>query len=209
MARKCRRVHGGTRIVNVLIIPEDFRKDQHVLKPIVKAMMAACGKPRANVRMCLDPLLGGIDQALDWQRISEILDLNRGMVDLFLLCVDRDGKAGRRVALDNIENLARSVLRAPKTLMAVDAWQEIEVWCLAGLNLLPGWKWTTIRQEPHPKETYFLPLAEQRRLLDEPGEGRKTLTIEAVRNYEKIRQRCPEDVTDLEDRIRRWLGERT
>ena len=26
--------------MNVLVIPEDFRKDQYILKPIVQAMMA-------------------------------------------------------------------------------------------------------------------------------------------------------------------------
>ena len=49
--------------MNVLIIPEDFRKDQYILKPIIVRMLAEVGKPRANVKMCLEPLLGGIDQA--------------------------------------------------------------------------------------------------------------------------------------------------
>ena len=35
--------------MNVLIIPEDFRKDQHVLKPILSKMLAAAGKPKANI----------------------------------------------------------------------------------------------------------------------------------------------------------------
>jgi hypothetical protein len=61
--------------MNVLIIPEDFRKDQYILGPIVKKMFEEIGKPRAKVQMCLDPLLGGISQALRWERILEIIDM--------------------------------------------------------------------------------------------------------------------------------------
>ena len=77
--------------MRVLAIPEDFRKDQYILQPILSALLEAAGKPKARVRVCTDPLLGGISQALRWERIVEILDRYRGMVDLFVLCVDRDG----------------------------------------------------------------------------------------------------------------------
>ena len=42
-------------------------------------------------------------------------------------------------------------------------------------------------------------------LLDEPGEGRKTLGEEAARQYYRIRQLCPEDIATLEDRLHSWL----
>jgi len=61
--------------MNVLVIPEDFRKDQYMLKPIVMAMMKEVGKPKARVRVCQDPLLGGISEALKWERIEEIMAL--------------------------------------------------------------------------------------------------------------------------------------
>jgi len=76
--------------VNVLIIPEDFRKDQYILKPIIQRMFAEIGKRQANVKMCLEPVLGGIDQATDRRRIADILDMYP-TVDVFLLLVDRDG----------------------------------------------------------------------------------------------------------------------
>jgi hypothetical protein len=60
--------------VNILVIPEDFRKDQYILKPIIVAMMEALGKPSARVEICRDPLLGGIDQTLKWDRIRDILE---------------------------------------------------------------------------------------------------------------------------------------
>jgi hypothetical protein len=190
--------------MNVLVIPEDFRKDEHVLKPVIQAMLAALGKPRAKVVVCKDPLLGGIDQALNHDRIREIVTRYR-MVDLFLLCVDRDGQEGRRQALDGVEAFAVTLLPEGKCLMGVEAWQEIEVWALAGQDLPQGWSIQTIRDEPHPKENYFEPLAEQRKLLDEPGAGRKTMGREAGANYRRVRDRCREDVASLEERIRQWL----
>ncbi|WP_281181280.1 hypothetical protein [Chloroflexus islandicus] len=42
-------------------------------------------------------------------------------------------------------------------------------------------------------------------MSDEPGGGRRTLGQEAARRYERIRQRCPEDIGELERRIRVWL----
>lgn len=126
-------------------------------------------------------------------------------VDLFLLCVDRDGKNGRKAALEKIEQQAANSLTSGKLLLAENAWQELEVWVLAGHKLPTDWNWQVIRQEVHSKENYFLPFAEMRSLLDQPGEGRKTLAEEAAHDYHRIRQLCPEDIVALEDRIRTWL----
>ena len=188
----------------ILIIPEDFRKDQYMLKPIVKAMMEALGKSKAKIRVCQDPLLGGVVEALKWERIEEIIE-RYPMVDLFLLCVDRDGKAGRKQALDKIEQQSAEVLAQGKVLIAENAWQEIEVWVLAGHDLPSEWNWQTIREEINPKETYFLPLAKQRNLLNAPGEGRKSLAQEAAKKYNRIRQLCPEDIGHLEQRVESWI----
>lgn len=187
--------------MNVLIIPEDFRKDQYVLKPIMEALLDAAGKPRANVRVCMDPLLGGIAQATNWDRIEEIIDRYRGMVHLFILAVDRDGIEARRSVLDGIEQRAAARLQQQR-LFAEHAWQEIEVWAIAGHDLPAGWSWSAIRADPHPKERYFEPLAASRGLDKEPGGGRKTLAIEAARNYKRIRERCREDLGVLEMRLR-------
>ena len=81
--------------MNVLIIPEDFTNDGYVLKPILEAMLGHLGKRRVNVRICTDPCLQGIDQALRWERIQEILDQYQGMVSIFLHIVDRDGQSTR------------------------------------------------------------------------------------------------------------------
>jgi len=191
--------------LNVLVIPEDFRKDQYVLAPLVRRLFAEIGKPRARVEVCTDPVLGGIDQALDWQRLEEVIDMYR-MVDVFLLVVDRDGVAGRRDAIDKLEGKAAQKLSTDRILIGENAWQEIEVWALAGQADLPReWNWRAIRAEIHPKETYFEPFARQRGLMDEPGQGRTTMGREAAQNYARVRSRCQEDVEALEARLTTWL----
>jgi len=190
--------------VNVLVIPEDFRKDQYMLKPLIRAMLAFLGKPRAIVEILTDPLLGGVSEATKWERIQEIID-RYGGVDLFLLCIDRDGKDGRRITLNNIEQKASEILSSGKLLLAENAWQEIEVWVLAGHELPRAWSWTEIRNENNPKETYFIPFAKLRKVEQSEAEGRKTLADEAAKKYGRIRKLCPEDIQDLERRIKTWL----
>jgi hypothetical protein len=190
--------------VNVLIIPEDFRKDQFVLKPIIQRMCSEIGKPRANVLMCFDPLLGGVHQATNWERIADILGMYP-MVDVFLLLVDRDGVVPRRTVLNGLETGAKEVLGNDRTLLAENAWQEIEVWALAGQDLSKKWSWNEIRNDIHPKEAYFEPLAKNRGLLDEPGQGRATMGREAAANYKRVLSLCKEDVQALQERLRDWV----
>ncbi|NEQ73407.1 MAG: hypothetical protein F6K23_10195 [Okeania sp. SIO2C9] len=193
--------------MNVLVIPEDFRKDQYMLKPIITAMIKAVKKRSGSikVRICQNPLLGGISEALKWENIETIIN-QYPMVDLFLLCVDRDGKEGHKVALDKIEKQATEILGDRQLFLAENAWQEIEVWVLAGLKDLPReYNWQEIRQEINPKEIYFLPLLQQKKLLDSVGEGRKELAKEAAQQYDRIRQLCSEDIGNLESRIKGLL----
>ncbi|WP_419164465.1 hypothetical protein [Candidatus Palauibacter sp.] len=186
----------------MLIIPEDFRKDQYILKPLFQRLFRRLGKPSAKIRVCQNPLLGGIDQALRVERLSEIVDQYRGMIDLFILCVDRDGEVGRRRQLDTVE---RNV-PYPAVLFAENAWEELETWVLAGLQLPPGWGWSKIRAEIHVKEAYFDKLVQSRGLADHPGGGRKPLGEEAARNVDAIRTKCREDFDALAQRIEGWLG---
>ena len=41
--------------MNVLIIPEDFRKDQYILKPLFLQLFKDIGKRNAKVKVCSDP----------------------------------------------------------------------------------------------------------------------------------------------------------
>ena len=126
---------------------------------------------------------------------------------MFLLCVDRDGDPNRRKVLDSLEERARSLVSPPRLFLAVHAFQEIEVWALAGIDwrLKSDWTWKLIQNERDPKERYFEPIARRRGLLDSVGQGRKILGEEAGSNYSRVRQNCSE-LRELEARIKRSLS---
>ena len=188
--------------MRVLIIPEDFEKDQYILKPIFERLFQSIGKPRARVRVCQNPRLRGIDQALNSDRMLEIVERYKGMTDILILCVDRDGEIGRRQRLDQLEMLCG----AATEFLAVNAWEEIETWVLAGVDLPNDWRWADVRAEIHVKEVYFEPLAAQRGLSDRPDGGRRPLAEEAARRIDVIRQKCPDDFCHLALRLSEVSG---
>ena len=184
--------------MNVLVIPEDFRKDQYILKPLFTKLLQGAGKTRVKVRICQEPLLGGVVDALKSERIAEVVNKHRGMTDVFILCVDRDGVTNRRQRLDQIE----AEFKDRQVFLAENAWEELETWVLAGVDDLPSeWSWKDIRAEVHVKETYFEPVVARRNLTDSLGGGRKVLGDEASRRIDAIRQKCPEDFDALARRL--------
>ena len=186
--------------MRVLVIPEDFRQDQFLLKPLFNSLFQKrLGLSRSRLRVCQDPNLGGVGEALKAERIQEIVNRYKSMVDIFILCIDRDGKLSRRQALDNIEHKVQ--VPGACMFLAEAAWEEIETWVLAGLNFPTEWRWQEIRKEVHVKEEYFEPLVRVRRLEASPGRGRKPLGLEAARRLDRILQRCPEDFGALAARL--------
>ena len=185
--------------MNVLIIPEDFRNDQYILKPLFDRIVRV--RPSVHIRICRDPLLGGVREALKSQRIGEVMDRYEGMIDVFILCVDRDGEVGRRQRLDEIE----SEFADRMVFLAENAWEELETWLLAGLSLPHEWRWVEVRAEVHVKETYFERVASDRGLSYSLGGGRDELGRESARQLGAIRQKCPE-FDDLARRLERVAG---
>ena len=185
--------------MNVLIIPEDFRNDQYVLKPLFSRLMQSLAGRRVQVRVCLDPLLGGIGEALKSVRMAEVVRKHAGMTDIFVLCVDRDGDPNRRQRLNSLEQEFGSGEHF--LFLAENAWEELETWVLAGLKLPVDWDWKTVRGEVQVKEQYFQLLVDQRNLADAPGGGRKPLAEEASRSIGAIRQKCPQDFDTLARRL--------
>lgn len=183
--------------MNVLVVPEDFRKDQYLLKPLFERLFRQLGRASARVVVCQEPLLGGIGEALKSERLAEVVDRYRGMADVYVLCVDRDGEKGRRTRLDAIE----AEFGAKQPLLAENAWEELETWTLAGLTLPPKWRWSDVRAEVNVKERYFDKLARERGLADAPGGGRRPLGEEAARRIDAIRRKCPEDFDALSRRL--------
>ena len=196
--------------MKVLIVPEDFSKDQFILKPLFSRLFASIGKPRAKVRVCHDPLLGGVDEALKVERIAEIVDRYGGEVRIIILCVDRDGKPGRRLRLANVERKIETRIETRfvdgPNFLAADAWEEIEAWALAGLDLPADWRWAVVRADVQVKERYFDRLAESLGLAEDRGGGRERLGNIAARRINAIRQKCPEDFDNLARRLEAIVG---
>ncbi|MXX10593.1 MAG: hypothetical protein F4201_08890 [Nitrospira sp. SB0677_bin_15] len=188
--------------MNVLIIPEDFRKDQFILKPLFSGLFRAIGKPRARVVVCQEPLLGGIGGAMKAERIQKVVEKHEGMTDIFILCVDRDGDTNRRQHL----NVLEEEFGTGRTFFAENAWEELETWLLAGMDLPNDWSWQDVRAEISVKEKYFNPLAEQRDVANTPGEGRKVLGEEAARKIPTIRKKCSEDFDALAQRLDTFIN---
>ena len=176
--------------MRVLVIPEDSRNDKFILKPLFESLFRSIGKPRTRILVCDDPVLKS-------SRIAKVVVRHRGMVQLFILCVDRDGKVGRRGRLDQIE----SEFRNSRVLLAENAWEELETWVLAGVDLPSNWEWDTVRAEVHVKERYFEPLVAQLGLADTAGAGRRPLGEQAARRIGAIRQKCPEHFDHLARRL--------
>lgn len=192
--------------MRILVIPEDFRKDQYILKPIFSRLMRTLGRSSAKVVVCQDPRLGGVNEALKSERLRGIIERYKGMIDLFVLCVDRDGEVNRRQRLDEIEAEFRARCGARCDFVAENAWEELETWVLAGLKLPREWEWEAVRAEVHVKEQYFDDFAERRGLAATPGGGRKRLGNEAASHVRTIRQKCPEDFDALAGRIEKHVS---
>ena len=181
---------------NVLVIPEDFTKDEHVLKPLVKNILEECGR-KATVEVCREPNFQGVDSALKLSALREVIELYP-MIHLFVLVVDRDGKTGRNQRTDEIERTLSDELKPTgKRFLAEVAWQEVEVFILAGLRLPKTWRWNEIRADANVKDTYFKELVVSRGTGKFPHQGRKKLMAESISNWQRIKSRCPEDVLAL------------
>ena len=183
--------------MRVMIIPEDFLKDQHILKPLFSRLVRQIGAPSVEIQMCYQPRFRGVDQALVLTDLEGIVRRFGGMVDIFVLCVDRDGRTGRRQRLDQIE----TEFQGRCVFFAENAWEEVETWALAGLELPGDWRWADVRAEVDVKERYFEPLARLRGLSRTLGGGREVLGREASRRIRSIRQKCPEDFDSLAQRL--------
>jgi hypothetical protein len=192
--------------MKVRIIPENAQDDHYLLKPIFEGMFRFLSKPRTRIEIHY-PRVKGFQAVSKFAHIAEVVDKFKTTVDLIVLCVDRDGEDHRREKLDSLEARVEKQLVPPPYFLAVDAWQELEVWALAGVgwkSLMPSWTWKAVREDRDPKEHYFEPLVRARGLADSAGRGRKVLGEEAGRNYAKVRQNCPE-IRRLEERIRQCL----
>ena len=106
--------------MNVMIIPEDPTNDHYLLLPLFERLFASIGRPQTKVTICLNPRMRGINDALNTNRLRDVV-ARYPMVDYFILCVDRDGNKKRRDRLNEIENL----FSGKTTLIAENAWEAV------------------------------------------------------------------------------------
>lgn len=195
--------------MNVLIICENYRYDQYIVQPIIKAMFKKLGKPQTIVNVCQDSSIRCVSEATDVNKLIPLIERYEKTVDIFLLCVDRDGKESRCKELESREKQLTEKFDNRIKFIAENAWQELEVWILAGHDKFEEWRknkysWQDIRNEPNPKEAYYEPFAKYLGIFNRGklGGGRKELGEEAAKNYQRIKQLCQEDVVNLESRIK-------
>jgi hypothetical protein len=185
--------------MKVLVIPEDPTLDQHILKPVVEHLFKGLQRA-ARVEVLQDPHLTGVSDALNGDILAHVLHTNP-MIDLFLLIVDRDCCEARQSVLDA---RLKEAATAGKAMFGCLAIEEVEVWALA-LHHVNGWK--QVRQECHPKEVYFEPLAKQNHWLEGVGKGRVQAMKALPGKFKTLRSRCSE-INVLQDQIAQWLGDR-
>ena len=186
--------------MRVMIIPEDPALDQFILKPVVEAIFQDLNRV-ARVQVLFNPRLRSVDQALEPTQLNSIID-SYPQEDLFLLLIDRDCNQNR---LNRVNARESEVMSRRKALIGCLAIEEVEIWALAIYQgELPA-RWQEMRQECHPKETYFYPLVEQLGLQNNVGRGRKHIMKSLSGQYSRLLQLCPE-IAELRDRIRQKVN---
>ena len=179
--------------MRVCVIPEDHLNDPHILKPLFERLFDQLGYANTSVRVC-QLRIQGVTEALKSENIRKVRE-RYSMDDVFILCVDRDCNENRRDRLDQLES------EFGPSLLAVNAWEEVETWALAGLELPNEWRWADVRSKCDVKERYFEPFAALMDVSDRPSGGRDVLGERASRSVRAIRQKCLDDFDDLAVRL--------
>ena len=193
--------------MRILLVVEDPLLDQHIAKPIVERLVGLA-HGQHEVRIMQDPRFRGDTDALDRERISEVLAKWSWRTDVFVLLVDRDCN---RCGVTEARIIARQeeAQRAGFALIGQCAIQELEVWLLAAFQDQLGVSWKDVRAECDPKERFFDGLVEQLGIGSTgPSRGRKELMQSAIGKLKTIRSRCKE-VDHLGRRLVRFLEEKT
>jgi hypothetical protein len=176
---------------NVLVIAEDYSKDQHILRPLVSRLLRECGKPNAKVNLWANLAVRGFESVRD--KLAEIIG-DFPQIRLFLFLPDRDGKPQSRADL-----FTRLESEHGPKLVCCAAVEEVEAWLLAGHLDKLAQPWPQVRADTSVKENVFAPFLREhgnRR----PGGGREELMQQTLTNLRGLLERCPE-LADLQTRI--------
>jgi hypothetical protein len=170
----------------VLVVPEDPTHDRYILKPLVEALLADVGKPRAKVDVLANPRIQGYEHAKRLL-LERLLD-QYSHRDLLLFLPDSD--LHDRTA--EFEHLEREASKRGARLVCCAAVPEIEIWLLAGHAGQLGMEWAKARAHPHLKESVFDPFLAEHGDPRRPGGGRDLLMNATLRNLPALLNRCQE-----------------
>jgi hypothetical protein len=179
--------------VKVLVIAEDPTHNGYILRPLVGALMADAGKPKAKVEVLTNPRLRGYDHSI--RAIREELPDRYGFWDLWLFFPDGD-RANSEAMKALEDDLAAKGVR----LVCCAAQPEIEIYACAGWRKELGVTWNAARQNHEFKESIFSPLLARRGDARRAGGGRDLLVAESLKNLPLLFSLCPE-LGALRDRI--------
>ncbi|SRR6266568_3551484 len=191
--------------LRVSLALEDHTNDQYIACPVVRALLADLGKPRALVKPITDPRIRGVNQLK--AQAPELLDRYGAISDIVVFIVDgdgEDGSPGRGNRLASMQNLLSDCPRREQSLIAV-ARQELEVWAIWGSRSQLGVPWSEVVNERHPKERFFDPLITEADLRF-PGQGReRLLKLSLSQGWRSLATGCPE-LAQLQEDFKRMLS---
>ena len=177
----------------VLVVTEDFRRDQFIARPLVERI-ANEFRSQVLVEVCRRPKLGGIAKLFSEAFLREEILALYPMFDVIVLLADRDGAVGRERSIGEV---AKRLVTPKQKVIGTAMIEELEIIVLAGHPTANAWDWRTMRGDPDIKNTYFRRLVEQTGTAAQPFEGRAALMKEAMRNWTRIKTLCVEDVGAL------------
>lgn len=185
----------------VFVVCEDHTLDQYVCVPVVQAVMAYLGKPRAVVKVVTSPRLTGISSVEG--EFESIAARYAAIGDLVVFALDRDAMDGLDGRKDRQAGFQARVDALPAEVAAkvdvVLAVEETEVWALWGYR--SELVWADVRAERDSKELYFDPRVEKEDLRH-PGKGRARMTaMSLAAGWQSLATGCPE-LRAFETRLR-------
>jgi hypothetical protein len=183
--------------LRVLVVPEDPTHNGYILRPLVQALMAAAGRPRALVTVLSNPRLTGFDHAL--RALRDELPGKYRHYDLWLFMPDADRATPAAMAA-----LEADLQRQGIRLLVCAAQPEVEVFACVAHRADLGMTWDQARTHGRFKEQVFEPLLARHGDKRRAGGGRDQLMAASLARFQALLQLCPE-LRTLLDRIGQQL----
>lgn len=183
------------------VVYEDHTLDQYVANPVVAAMAAAVGRPRAKVKAVPTPAPRGIEAVI--KNFDALSRRYAAIGDLVVFALDADGLDGAEGRPDRRATLEARRLALPDDVahkvVVVLAQQELEVWAMWGAKAHLGARWAAVRAERDPKDVHWPGLITAADAAM-PGKGRQRLVEETLSlGWSSVCDGCPELATATEE----------